>query len=47
MKVTTFKAISRLQKLALLGLVAAVMMMMSVPAFAATQVDLHGPHVGA
>jgi hypothetical protein len=47
MKVTTFKAVSRLQKLSVLGLVAAVFMLMSVPAFAATQIDLHDPHVGA
>jgi hypothetical protein len=47
MKATTFNAVSRLRKLALLGLVASVLMMMSVPAFALTQVNLHGPHVGA
>ena len=42
MKVTTFKAVSRLRKLALLGLVASVLMMMSAPVFAATTVTVVG-----
>ena len=40
-------AASRVTRILMMGLVAAVVMMYGIPAVASTQVNLHGPHVGA
>ena len=47
MKVTKFGALARLRKLAVLGLVLSVVMMMSVPAVGIGGIPLHASHVGA